>query len=240
MKLLALDTASAQCSVALRCGDGVITRAVATARDHAQLILPMVDAVLAEAGVKLQQLDGIAFGRGPGSFTGVRVAAAVTQGLAAGAGLGVLPVSDLRALGMQALRRMQHQAGAAPAGNVLACMDARMGELYWAAFRVEVATAGRGVAADSVAPEAVEAAMTIIDKCPPVIAAAGMGLAAAPQLAVALRLPDSAVFADAEPHALDVLNLAIADLAAGAHWLDAAQAQPVYVRNEVASAKKAG
>jgi tRNA threonylcarbamoyladenosine biosynthesis protein TsaB len=235
MKLLALDTASAQCSVALRVGNDVVMRDVATARDHARLILPMVDAVLAEAGVTLRQLDGIAFGRGPGSFTGVRVAAAVTQGLAAGAALPVLPVSDLRALGMQALRRMQPQDGPGLAGNVLACMDARMGEVYWAAFSVH-----SGLARASVTPELVSPPDAVISQCPAVIAGAGLGLAAAPRIAAALRLPAAAIFADAEPHAVDVLALAAADLAAGAGWLDAADAQPVYVRNEVASAKTQG
>ena len=105
MKILALDTASAQCSVALLLDDELLARSVATARDHAQLLLPMIDALLAEAGTGLRQLDGIAFGRGPGSFTGVRVAASVTQGLALGAGLPIRPVSDLRALAEQARRR---------------------------------------------------------------------------------------------------------------------------------------
>jgi tRNA threonylcarbamoyladenosine biosynthesis protein TsaB len=235
MKLLALDTASAQCSVALLLGNAELVRGIATARDHAQLILPMIDAVLAEAGVTLRQLDGIAFGRGPGSFTGVRVAAAVTQGLAAGAGLPVLAVSDLRALGLQALRRMPLLDRTALAGNVLACMDARMGEVYWAVYPVHSGQPGASAGAESVTlPE------TVISTCPPCIAGAGRGLAAAPQIATALQLPAAATFADAEPHAVDVARLAVADLAAGVKWQDAAEAQPVYVRNQVAIAKTQG
>jgi tRNA threonylcarbamoyladenosine biosynthesis protein TsaB len=235
MKLLALDTASSQCSVALLLGDVEIVRDVATARDHAQLILPMVDAVLTEAGVTLRQLDGIAFGRGPGSFTGVRVAAAVTQGLAAGADLPVLPVSDLRALGLQALRRLHSGDRAGVAGNVLACMDARMGEVYWATFVVLA-----GLPGANQTPESVAAPQTVILHCPPCFAAAGRGLAAASQIAAMPQLAAAAIFADAEPHALDVARLAAADLAQGLAWLDAAKAQPVYVRDDVATAKTQG
>jgi tRNA threonylcarbamoyladenosine biosynthesis protein TsaB len=102
MKLLALDTASGLCSAALSVDGEVLLRETPTTREHAQLVLPMVQSLLAEAQWSMAQLDAIAFGRGPGSFTGLRVAAGLTQGLAFGAGLPVLPVSDLRALAQQA------------------------------------------------------------------------------------------------------------------------------------------
>jgi tRNA threonylcarbamoyladenosine biosynthesis protein TsaB len=235
VKLLALDTASAQCSVVLLLGEQTISREVATARDHARLILPMVDEVLAEAGLSLRQLDGIAFGRGPGSFTGVRVAAAVTQGLAAGADLPVLPVSDLRALALAAIRDLQSIEAQRCTGNVLACMDARMGEVYWAAYSID----GRGLGR-SVTDESVSSPEVVLSQCPPCIAGAGRGLGAAPQIAQWLQLPASATRADIEPHAMEVAHLAASDLAAGAAWLDAALAQPVYVRNQVAIAKTQG
>jgi tRNA threonylcarbamoyladenosine biosynthesis protein TsaB len=235
MKLLALDTASAQCSVALLLGEQVISKEVVTARDHAQLILPMIDAVLADAGLTLRHLDGIAFGRGPGSFTGVRVAASVTQGLAMGAGLPVLPVSDLRALALRAMRALPLADPDRGTGNVLACMDARMGEVYWAAYSIFGGCLGVSVTGESVAsPEAV------VSLCPPCMGGAGRGLAAAPQIAQWLQLPAAATLADAEPHAMEVARLAAADLATGAVWLDAALAQPVYVRNQVAIAKTQG
>ena len=133
MKILALDTASGLCSAALRIDGVTATRELLTSRDHGRELLPMVQALLAEAGIVLGAVDAIAFGRGPGSFTGLRIAASVTQGLAFGAGLPVLPVSDLRALAVQAL------AASAPgfeAKAVLACLDARMSEVYGALFTV--------------------------------------------------------------------------------------------------------
>jgi tRNA threonylcarbamoyladenosine biosynthesis protein TsaB len=228
MKLLALDTASAQCSAALLYEDRLCSRRAPTARDHATLILPMIDALLAEAGVKLQQLDGIAFGRGPGSFTGVRIAAAVTQGLAAGADLPVLPVSDLRALAAQA-RRVAPPTSTA-ARHVLACMDARMGEVYWGVFDDSDALPcvpgwSEAVTAPAALPEGLRGTLA---------RAAGRGLSAHPELPEWLGVPRVACLIDAEPDALDVARLAACDLAGGCAWLDALAAQPVYLRDQVA------
>jgi len=226
MKLLALDTASARCSVALLDGASLLARAIDTARDHATLILPMIEEVLAEAGTSLRSLDGIAFGRGPGSFTGVRVAAAVTQGLALGAGLPVLGISDLRALAAQARRA---RAGESPGSLLLAAMDARMGEIYWGAFDAQAELPGDALLGEAVGsaadlPEALQGR---------VVAAAGKGFAAYPALAGMLGLPPEAVLGDAEPHAADVARLAAADLRGGCRWQDAATAQPVYLRDQV-------
>lgn len=224
MKLLALDTSSAQCSVALLHADGLTAhREVLTARDHAKLLLPLVDELLAAAGWTLRSLDGIAFGRGPGSFTGVRIAAAVTQGLAAGAGLPVLPVSSLRALAEQARRCVEAAEGSAPDGALLACMDARMGEVYWAVF------GARSIGAI----ESVSAPASVQSPEARIAAAAGKGLAAYPDIAVSLQLPPRRVFPAAEPHARDIAVLAGRDLAGGASWLDPSLAQPVYLRDEV-------
>ncbi len=231
MKLLAIDTASARCSVALLLGTQLAHRAVDTARDHATLILPMVDEVLREAGTSLRALDGIAFGRGPGSFTGLRVAAAVTQGLAAGAGLPVLGISDLRALAAQARRAL----GTGPArGLVLAAMDARMGEIYWGAF-----DAGPGLPGEALQAEAVGPPSGPVQRLGgPLQAGAGKGFSAYPALVAQLGIDPRHVLADAEPDAADIARLAASDLAGGAAWQDATQAQPVYLRDQVVQATR--
>jgi len=235
MKLLALDTASGQCSVALLLDGQLLGRSTLTAREHAQLLLPMVDALLAEGGVTLRSLDGIAFGCGPGSFTGVRIAASVTQGLAAGAGLPVLPVSDLRALAEGARVAF---ADAPARGCLLACMDARMGELYWGVFDdhgqpVGLARDGERLSTPAALLEALPAALP---SGALLRAAAGMGLSAYPSLLNASGLDPSRCHPQAEPHAADIARLAASDLAAGATWLDAALAQPVYLRDKVVQA----
>jgi tRNA threonylcarbamoyladenosine biosynthesis protein TsaB len=120
VNLLALETATDYCSVALLVGDEVIEDHRLAPRQHAALILPMIDGVLAAAGVTRHALDAIAFGRGPGAFTGLRIAAGVAQGLALGLGLPAVPVSTLAAL-----------AQASGAGRVLAAFDARLGEVYY-------------------------------------------------------------------------------------------------------------
>ncbi len=99
LRVLAIDTSTEACSAALLWSDGEVRqRFTVTERGHADLILPMIDGLLAEAGCKLRDLDGLAFGRGPGGFTGLRIAAGVIQGLAFGAGLRVAPVSSLAAV----------------------------------------------------------------------------------------------------------------------------------------------
>lgn len=127
MKLLALDTAGTRCSVALLLDDRLQELDAPAERLQAEHVLPMVERLLAEAGLQLSSLDAIAFGRGPGAFTGLRVATSVAQGLAYGAGVPVVPVSDLAALAAATVR--VHRAG-----RIMACLDARMHEVYWAAY----------------------------------------------------------------------------------------------------------
>lgn len=128
MRLLALDTCTEACSAALYLDGEVRERYELTRRDHAGLILPMIDGLLAEAGLSARRLDALAFGRGPGSFTGVRIGVAVAQGIAWGADLPVVPVSTLAALAWNAF------AGHG-ADHAYPAIDARMGEVYWAVYR---------------------------------------------------------------------------------------------------------
>jgi tRNA threonylcarbamoyladenosine biosynthesis protein TsaB len=127
--ILSLDTSTPACSVALNI-DGVVLEDFRMApRLHNDLILPMVDQILAQANLTLSDLDAIAFGRGPGSFTGLRISAGVVQGLAFGADLPVVPVSTLAALSLEAFQKTGKN-------NWLAALDARMGEIYLGGYHV--------------------------------------------------------------------------------------------------------
>lgn len=132
MKLLAIETASEACSAALYLDGALSERYALAPREHARLILPMVDELLREADLSPSVLDAVAFGRGPGAFTGLRIAAGVAQGIAFGADLPVVAVSSLAALA-QGLYR---ERGAA---RVLAAIDARIGEVYWGKYEADAA-----------------------------------------------------------------------------------------------------
>jgi tRNA threonylcarbamoyladenosine biosynthesis protein TsaB len=172
--------------------------------------------VLQEAGIALRELNGIAFGRGPGGFTGVRIAVSVAQGLAFAAELPVVGISNLAAVAQQVAK---------PGDRVLVCMDARMGEVYCGCFELAAAS-GRvtAVLAERVlAPAAVERGTATL--------LAGTGLRAYAQLRSAW--PDLPQCADVLPHAREIAFLGMAALEAGA-GVPAWEAQPVYLRDQVA------
>lgn len=129
MKLLAIETATESCSAALLMDDEIIYLSEIAPRRHNELILSMCEQVLAQAELKLSQLDTIAFGRGPGAFTGVRLAASVTQGIALGQDLPVVPVSSLTALAQGAYEEQKAQ-------EVFSCIDARMQEVYYGYYKL--------------------------------------------------------------------------------------------------------
>ncbi len=225
MKILALDTATENCSAALFINGTSLEREQRLGRQAAEALLPMVHSLLAEAEVRLCDLDAIAFGRGPGGFTGVRLAASVTQGLAFGAGLGVVGVSDLQALAQRAL-------GEAPQClAVLACTDARMHEVYCGAFE-----RGPGGAASPAAPERVLApgkvAVPQAWSGTPRALGVGNGFAVYPELAAACAGQLAGIRSDLWPRAREIAQLAATEVAAG-RLEPAERALPVYLRDDV-------
>lgn len=229
MKILALDTATEVCSVALLLQDTagspqLLVRELPPGAGHSAHILSLVQAVLSEASLSLRQLDCIAFGRGPGGFTGVRLAASVTQGLAYGADLQVLPVSDLLAVAQQALDL------APSAASVLVCNDARMQEVYWTC-----ASRGPSGLALPAGPEQVGPPDTVKlqIELPSPVHAAGRGFAVWPLLPQRLGVLLSPGHAELLPRAREIARLAAPQWLAG-QGVEPDRAQPVYLRNDVA------
>jgi tRNA threonylcarbamoyladenosine biosynthesis protein TsaB len=230
LKILALDTATENCSAALWIDGGLIQREAEVPRGHAELILTMIDELLAQSATPLVGLDAIAFGRGPGSFTGVRLAASVTQGLAFGADLPVVPISDLRAVA----QRASNLLGDVAARHTLVCNDARMQEVYWACFEGDINGLMTLVGTERVSkPSDVrlpdEWAGTLVS-------AAGRGFAAYGELgrnlAPVLRTVDSSLL----PAAAEIASLAVAEVRGG-RLLPPEEAIPVYLRDDVARPK---
>ncbi|WP_018872445.1 tRNA (adenosine(37)-N6)-threonylcarbamoyltransferase complex dimerization subunit type 1 TsaB [Thioalkalivibrio sp. ALJ16] len=221
MRLIAIETASEQCSAALYLDGTIYALRERAARRHGELILGQIEQLLEAAGVDRSSLDGIAVGRGPGAFTGVRLGLGVAQGIAFALDRPVVPVSTLQALAQQALR-----GGARPTA-VLAGLDARMGEVYWALCPVQ---------GDRVLPasEQVDAPADLRPQWPDGGRfALGSAFAAYPDLAPALGLEASQVDAHALPDAHDVALLAV-DAWERGEAVAPEEAQPVYVRDDVA------
>jgi len=219
--ILAIETSSELASCALLAGDQVLARSSAGVRTHSQSVLPMVQELLREAGIALKDCDAIAFGAGPGSFTGVRTACGVAQGLAFGAGLPVLPLVTLAAMAESCRVRTGST-------QVLAVLDARMGEVYWAQYRYDAA---RGAWSEVSAP-ALSAPQDLAPVPAEGLAACGNGFSAYPE-AFAGKDFASGALDDILPHARELAVLGASALAAG-QALPAAQAQPLYLRNKVA------
>ncbi len=222
MKLLAIDTATEACSAALWV-DGEITQRFDIApQQHASLILPMAQQLLAEAELTVPQLDLLAFGRGPGSFTGVRIAVSVIQGIAFAADLPVFPVSTLTALAQGAAREQD-------VTRVLSAIDARMGELYWSSY-----VSGPEGIMQPTGEEQLAAPSAILLPTGSGWYGAGSGWYSHGEILrerLAGRLENS--HSEHYPHALDIATLAAHDFSAGSEPLPAEQVLPVYLRNNV-------
>ena len=217
-RLLAFDTSTEHLSVAVRHGERVFTHSGAGGAQASGTLIPLILQLLAEAGLQLAALDAIAFGRGPGSFTGLRTACSVAQGLAFGAGVPLLPVDTLMAVAEEA----RHAFGAR---QVVAALDARMDQLYAARYDFDAGGALGAVPGDAgepllLAPEALDVP-------------AGWSLAGNAFAAYGPRLAPAAARLEVLPTAAAMLRLAPALLAAG-RTVDAAHAWPLYVRDKVA------
>ncbi|UVJ45112.1 tRNA (adenosine(37)-N6)-threonylcarbamoyltransferase complex dimerization subunit type 1 TsaB [Pseudomonas sp. LS1212] len=219
--LLALDTATEACSVALLHDGKVLSHYEVIPRLHAQKLLPMIRDLLAEAGTSLSAVDAIAFGRGPGAFTGVRIAIGVVQGLAFALERPVLPVSNLALLAQRAYR--EHGAV-----QVAAAIDARMDEVYWGCYR-ETAGEMRLAGAEAVLPPE---QVRLPGDASGEWFGAGTGWGYAERIPVAVSGQDATLL----PHALDLLTLGQFAWQRG-EGIAADLAQPVYLRDKVATPK---
>jgi len=225
MKLIALETSAEACSAALWTDGEVIERFVVAPRGHSELILPMLEEVLAEGDVARSAIDALAFGRGPGSFTGVRIATGVAQGIAYALDVPVVPVSTLEILAQGVWRQHGEE-------RVLAAFDARMGEVYWAAC-------ARGA-------HGLMELMGDETLCPPQnvplpeaggwCGAGGGWESYRDELSQRLGRVVTVIRGDALCHARDAAVIGAARFAAG-DGVDAASALPVYLRNRVATPK---
>ena len=214
--ILALETSTEIASAALLHGDQVITRESSGVQTHSQTILPMVQNLLAQTGITLAQCDAIAFGAGPGSFTGVRTACGIAQGLAFGADLPVVPIVTLQAMA-QACRE------ATGATDVLAMLDARMDEIYWAQYRFS--NGWHMVVEPTLSPAAGVIPLADVTACGNGFSVYAAGMEAHPSMKRAQP--------EIMPHAKHVAWLARIEFIAN-RTVAPRDAQPIYLRNKVA------
>ncbi len=217
MKLLAIETATEACSVALYL-DGEVRETYRLApRQHTELVLGMADELLAGAGVKLTEMDALAFGRGPGAFTGVRIATGVIQGMAFAAELPVVPVSTLAALAQRGLTQFGWS-------KVAAAIDARMNEVYWCAFSEQNGLM-RAVQDEQVCPAEKSPALEGPGWC-----GIGSGWQAYTEALSSRHQNVAEYHGDELPHAAGIAVLAAADIDSA---VSAEQAIPIYLRDKV-------
>jgi len=225
--ILAIDTSTHACSVALII-DGVLLEDFRLApRKHNVLILPMVEHIMNQAGVKLSQLDAVAFGRGPGSFTGLRIAAGVAQGLAYGADLPVIPVSTLAALALDGFKQTA-------CTQWLAALDARMGEVYLGGYQIEQKS--NQLVVTSTYPERV-IKPDRVENIDVSYQAIGSGWCYQELLCAKLPTKPEHIFIDREPRSACIAKLAEVALHKG-DVVSAHEAIPVYLRDEISWEKQ--
>jgi tRNA threonylcarbamoyladenosine biosynthesis protein TsaB len=222
MNILALDTATEACSLALLLNGKVYARHVIAGRDHTALLLPLAHELMAEAGLSFGQLEGLVCGIGPGSFAGVRIGLGWIKGLALARDLPVVPVSSLATLAQGAIRRFS-------AANVLACIDARMDEVYVAVYQRNAAGLAEACGVERVCPP-----QSLGLSMPAGWVASGSGWRTyAAVLLRQMQIPPAAEEPEGLPEARDALSLGLPKLLSG-RGVSADQLVPVYLRDQVA------
>ncbi|AKH69521.1 tRNA threonylcarbamoyl adenosine modification protein YeaZ [Spongiibacter sp. IMCC21906] len=221
--ILAIDAATEACSVALLDGDKVREDFRMLPRTHTQFLLPMVDQQLRESGRRLHDLDAIAFTAGPGSFTGLRIACAVVQGLAYAADIPVIPISTLQAMGQLALQEDELEEG----DEIYPVLDARMSEVYWGAYRVSNGLALAACHDQLSAPSELNFSLSNSEK------SVGVGNGWQYRQAFSLDVLPVKVIEECYPRAAAMLPLAEKRFT-DSDFVSAEQAQPVYLRDSVA------
>ncbi len=219
MKLLAIETATEACSAAVLLEGEVLFRHQIAPRQHTALILSMVDQLLQDTGLQLKDFDALAYGRGPGAFTGVRIATGVIQGLAYGADLPVIPVSTLAALA---------QSAASTASNIISAIDARMGEIYWCRY----VTSGTGLVTALVDEQVSSPDQILIDENKSYFGVGTGWETYQSELATVMGKQLLGSDGNRYPDARDILSLAEYEYQKG-NTVSAQDALPVYIRNKV-------
>ena len=220
MKLLALDTSTEACSVALQSDSDIFEQNELAGRQQTERILPMIDLLMDEAGIALKELDAIVLGRGPGAFTGLRVSAGVVQGLAYALQVPVITVSSLNILAQTVFRLYG-------CSHVVSLFDARMSEVYWCSFQADDGLMLPNKEERVSPPSAVEVESGVA------WCGAGPGLPAYADIFSQTTMKDVIRYPDVYPCARDAIKLATKALAEGKS-VEPEAAIPVYVRNEVA------
>ena len=224
MNLLALDTSSDACSVALQIGDEIFEQHVVQAKEHTNILIPMIQSLHLDAGVGLQELDAIVLGNGPGSFIGMRIAASVAQGLAFGAGLKIVPVSSMAAVAAEVMH-------AYAASNVIVAQDARMNEVYLGAYRRDGDSLPAAISEELLQP--IEQIDGLGDMAMSDLDAAGGGWQKYPTLLELNRAAIAKVFDVFYPKAVHLLALGARGCRDGAA-IEPENLVPAYIRTKVA------
>lgn len=236
--ILSIDTSGTCCSVALGLDNKRLVRRADTPREHVRLVLPMVDEILSEAGIKLSALDAIAFTHGPGSFTGLRIGFGVVQGLAFGADLPVIALSSLQVMAQRAIQ----QQSIACNSIIVPAIDARMGELYWGTYK-QLKGFASPLAPDGLCPQQGmslplfdDSADDPTDEAP--LIAVGDGWQYQPEFRHGDEVvKPSDIYQDVGPDAEDILTLAFAALQQGRERA-IEDIEPVYLRNTISWKKR--